>query len=172
MEFVFKRKVLIVISINTPNQPKKLNSPRSVSQLHLLQPLWPSKWLLSSEHPRQMELPLLFPGIQPILKQFPVRLTQLLQCSTRTGSSTNKTRAVAWDWLGRAKLKQRHSAWAWALPVDQRKAARGDSSLSPPVTYIACLAKDRKKTRSFRLQLCQKSPIGKGQSILHSQFQK
>lgn len=67
MEFGFRRNVLIVLSINTPNvsqltnnQSKQTNRPKGMSLFHLVTS--PTAFQGYSEYPVQMEPPLLFPG--------------------------------------------------------------------------------------------------------------
>lgn len=83
--------------------------------------------------------------------------------------------AVPRGWLRRARLDQSHTIRVQASSVGHstlRKAAGGSSSTSPRVVCVLpWLAKTVRKTRSFKLQLCHKSQIRKGHSVLHSYFQ-
>lgn len=98
MEFGFRRNVLIILPINTPNvsqltnnQSKQTKRPKGMSLFHLVTTPTAFPRIQQTSCTDGAASAFFQRGIQPILKQFPVRLTQLSPCSARTALSTQSS---------------------------------------------------------------------------------
>lgn len=181
MEFVFRNMLIVFSSVllmplRWQIRSSKQRTPRVWAWFTLLHPLQHFKWLPNSEH---LIRPWLFPGRhQPTLKQFPVSPTSCYHTQpeqiyppARPAAIPNSSMGLALKgktWPKKATLS---TSILYRAQDAKESCQRQQLHLSSCYLNTSWLAKTTRKTRSFKLQLCQKSQIRKGHSILHSYFQ-
>lgn len=161
----------------TNNQFKQTKNPKGVSLFHLGTP--PTTFQMITKQWASCKALAVSREESTHPEAVPSQPPQLLPCSARTDLPTSETSSNPQQFRGAGcegqdLAKESHAVWVQTFPVEHRmlrRAARQQLHLSSCHLNTSWLAKTVRKTRSFKLQLCQKSQIGKGHSILHSYFQ-
>lgn len=160
------------------NQVKQTKNPKGVSLVHLVTP--PTTFQMITKQWASYKALAVSREASTHPEAVPSQPHQLLPYSARTDLPTSETSSNPQQFCGAGcegqdLAKESHAVWVQTFSIEHgmlRRAARDSSSTSPLVVcMLPWLAKTMRKTRSFKLQLCQKSQIGKGHSILHSYFQ-